>query len=106
MYGKFPAINKLKVAPTGDVPNFVNLKDVISPSGLYDKFSLGSSRGFACVCFTAAINIHLGGEKLISKNVMNEFYHNLSMTNDEMFVKLDPIKRLNKDLKNLLIGEI
>ena len=109
--GRFPAINEPTVVPTGDVPDFVKLKDVISLSKLYDKFSSGSSRGLACVCFLAVLNIHLGGEKLILKNAMSEIYHNLSMQalsklNDEVFLKFDAINCLNKNLNNLLIGKI
>ena len=81
----------------------------MSPSELYDKFSSSSSRGLACVYFLAALNIHLGGEMLTSKNAMSEFYHNLSMqllskSNDEMFLKFDAINCLNEKIKNLLIG--
>ena len=41
--------------------------------------------------FLAVLNIHLGGEKIISKNAMSEFYHNLSMqvlskSNDKIFL--------------------
>ena len=111
MYGRFTAINELTIVPTGDVPDFVKSKDVISPLELYDKFSSGSSRGLACVYFLAALSIHLGGKKLISKNAMSEFYLNLSMQalsnlNDEVFLKFDPINCLNKNLNNLLIGKI
>ena len=42
-------------------------------------FNLENSRGLVCVYFLAVLNIHLGGEKIISKNAMSEFYHNLSM---------------------------
>ena len=81
----------------------------MSPSELYDKFSAGGSRGLACAYFLATLNIHLGGEMLISKNAMSEFYHNLSMqvlskSNDEVFFKFDAINRLNKKINNLLIG--
>ena len=62
-----------------DVPKFVNSNDVISPSELYEKFNLENSRRLVCVYFLAALNIHLRGEKIISKNAMSEFYHNLSM---------------------------
>ena len=42
---------------------------------------------------------------------MSEFYHNLSMqalskSNDEVFLKFNPINCLNKNLNNLLIGKI
>ena len=62
----------------GDVSKFVNSNDVISPSELCEKFNLENSRELVCVHFLAALNIHLGGEKIISKNAMSEFYH-LSM---------------------------
>ena len=78
-FGRFPAINELTVVPTGDVPKFVNSNDVISPSELYEKFNSENSRGLICVYFLAALNIHLRGAKINSKNAMNEFYHNLSM---------------------------
>ena len=42
-------------------------------------FNLENRRGLVCVYFLAVLNIHLGGEKIISKNAMSEFYHNLSM---------------------------
>ena len=111
LYGSFAAINELTVVPTGDVPDFVKSKDVISSLELYDKFSSGSSRGLAYLYFLAALNIHLGGKKLISKNAMSEFYHNLSMqalskSNDEVFFKFDPINCLNKNLNKLMIGKI
>lgn len=52
----------------GNVSDFVKSKNMISPSKLYDDFSSsGSSWGLACIYFLAALNIHLGGEKLISK---------------------------------------
>ena len=88
--GRFPAINELTVIPKGDVPIFVNSNDAISPSELYEKFNLENSRGLVCVYFLAVLNIHLGGEKIIPKNAMSEFYHNVSMqalskSNDEIF---------------------
>ena len=59
-------INELTIVPTKDVPKFVNSNNLISPSVLYEKFNLGNSRGLVCVYFLAALNIHLGGEKIIS----------------------------------------
>ena len=87
--GRFPAINNSTVVPIGDVPKFVSSTDVISPSELYEKFNLENSRGLVCVYFLAVLNIHLGGEKIISKNAMSEFYHlsmqALSKSNDKIF---------------------
>ena len=70
-FGRFPAINKLTVVPTGDAPSFVALSGVISPSELYKRYHLDDTRGLVCVHFLAALNIHLGGDKMISKNAMS-----------------------------------
>ena len=51
----------------GYVPKFVNSNGVISPSELYEKFNSENSKRLVCVYFLAALNIHLGGEKIISK---------------------------------------
>ena len=61
--------------------------------------------------FVAALNIHLGSEKMISKNAMSEFYCNLSMqalskSNDKIFVNFDAINQLNENSNNLMTGEI
>ena len=61
--------------------------------------------------FLVALNIHLGDEKIISKNAMKAFYHNLSMqalskSNAKIFINLDAINWLNKNLNNLMIGKI
>ena len=36
-------------------------------------------RALVCVQFLAALNIHLGGDKTISKDAMSKFLHNLSI---------------------------
>ena len=70
-FGRFPAINKLTVVPTGDAPSFVTSSGVISPSELYKSYNLDDTRGLVCIHFLAALNIHLGGDKMISKNAMS-----------------------------------
>ena len=104
-------INELTVVSTVDVPKFVNSNDFNSPSELHEKFNSENSRGIFCVYFLVALNIHLGDEKIISKNAMSEFYHNLSMqalskSNGKIFINLDTINLLNKNLNNLMIGKI
>ena len=86
------------------------MSDVILPSELYKRFNSGNSRGLVCVHFLAALNIHLGGDKLISKNAMSELFHNLSMQALSKFdativIKFDAINALNKILNNLLTAE-
>ena len=67
----FPAINKLTIVPIGDVPSFVQLSNVILPSELYKRFKLGNTRGLVYVHFLAALNVHLGSDKMISKSAMS-----------------------------------
>ena len=50
-FGRLPEINKLTVVPTGDMPSFVRSSDVISPSELDKKLSLGNARRLVCVHF-------------------------------------------------------
>ena len=66
-------INELTVAQTGDVPKFVNSNDVISPSKLYEKFISENSKGLVCTYFLAVLYIHLGDEKITSKNAVSKF---------------------------------
>ena len=70
-FGKFPAINELIIVPTGDVSSFVKSIDVISPFELYKRFNSGDTRKLVCIHFLAALNVHLGDDKMISKNAMN-----------------------------------
>ena len=65
--------NELTVAQMVDVPKFVNSNHVISPSKLYKKFNSENSRGLVCTYFLAVLHIHLGGEKVTSKNAVSEF---------------------------------
>ena len=79
-------------------------------SELYKKFSSGNARGLVCVHFLVALNVHLGGDKMVSKNAMNEFFHNLSMqalskSDDAILMKFDAINKLNKSLNDLLTDE-
>ena len=109
-FGRFSAINKLKVVPTGDVPSFVWSSDVISPSELYKRYNLGYTRELVCVHFLAALNVYLGGDKMISKNAVSEFFHNLSMqalskSDSAIVIKFDAINRLNKSLNDFLTAE-
>ena len=106
-FGRLPAINELTIVPTGNVPSFVQSSDVIPPSQLYKRFKSGNTRVLVCVNFLAALNVHLGGDKVISKNAMSEFFYNLSMqalskSDDTIVIKIDALNRLNKCFNNSL----
>ena len=109
-FGRFPANNELTIVPKGDVPSFVRWNDVILPSELYKKFSLDNARALVCGHFLATLNVHLGGDKITSKEAMSEFFHNLSMqalskSDDVILIKFDDINKLKKNLNDLLTAE-
>ena len=98
-FARFPAINELIYVPTGDGPSFVKLIDIISPSELCKRFNSGDARGLVYVHFLASLNVHLGGDEMISKNAMSEFFHNLSVqalskSGDTIVIKFDAINKL------------
>ena len=106
--GRFPGNHiDLMIVPAGVKPSFVKTRDEISPSEINEKFQLSSSYGLAAVQFIAALNIYFGGDKKLSKNVMNEFFHNMSLQalttdNDNVEIEFDAIIQLNKNLKTLI----
>ena len=107
---KFTGINNVAVVPTGVVPPFIKASDILSPFDLYLNFSSTEAHGLVCVQFLKALNVHLGGEKNISKNAMSEFFHNLSMqafnqSDDRIEIKFGTVNRLNKNINNLLTTE-
>ena len=94
----------------GNVPSFAKSIGVISPSELYKRFNSVDTRGLVCVHFLAALNVHLGGDKMISNNAKSEFFHKLSMqalskSGNTIVNKFDVINRLNKSLNNSLMTE-
>ena len=63
------------------------------------------------VHFLAALNIYFGGNRALSKDVMSEFLHNLSMqtlsiSDDSIVLKFDVIKKLNNNINNLINSKI
>ena len=64
-------------------------------------------RGLVSVLFLAAVFIYFGWNRALSKNVMSEFFHNLSMqalsiSDDSIVLKFDALKRLNKYINDLI----
>ena len=109
-FGGFLAVDTLAIVPTGVVPLFVKTNDILTPLDLYENFTSTDAHGLVCVQFLAALNVFLGGDKIISKNAMSEFFHNLSVQalgkmGDRVKLKLDAINDLNKNINNLLITE-
>ena len=105
--GRFPGSNNLAVIPSGIIPAFVKTKDVISPSDLYETFKDSNAYGLVLTQFLAALNIYFNSDKLLLKNVMTEFLHNLSLQalnrdDDRVQLKFVLIIPLNRTLKVLI----
>ena len=106
--GRFPGnYVDLMVVPPGVKPSFVKSYDQISPVETYEKFKGGPSHGIAAVQFLAALHSFFGGDKERSRNVMSEFFSNLSLqalTVDDNSTEIgfDEIIELNRNLKSLI----
>ena len=106
--GRFPGNHfDLMVVPPGIKPSFVKTRDEISPSEINEKFQSGPSYGLAAVQFIAALNVYFGGDKELSRNVMSEFFRNMSLQaltidDDSIEIGFDEIIELNKNLKSLI----
>ena len=108
-FDRFPAVEKLAVIPRGSIPSFVRTDDILSQFELYKFFNHTDAHGLVCVEYLAALNSHLGGEKNISKNVLSEFFQNLSLQalnelDETISIKFDAINELNQSINNLLNG--
>ena len=109
-FGRFPGVEKLAI-PCRSISSFVKTDDILSPFELYEFFNHIDAHGLVCVHFLAALNSHLGGYKNISKNVMIEFFQNLSLQalnelDETTNIKFDAINELSKSINNLLMDEV
>ena len=101
--GRFPGNDNLAII----IPAFVKTKDVVSPSDLYETFKDSNAYGLVSTQFLAALNIYFNSDKLLSKNVITEFLHNLSLQalnrdDDRVQLKFGSIIALNRKLKALI----
>ena len=104
--GRFPGDQNLAVIPQGDTPSFIDTVDIISPNKLYKKFGTTDEHGLVSVQFLASFNRYLGGSIDISKELMTECFHNLSMqtlsiSNHEVIVRFNAIFTMVKNIVHL-----
>ena len=77
--GRFPASSKFATVLQGEVPNFINNSDTISPGDLYDRFRASDARELVWVQMLGSLHMYLGGSPSLSQWTMTEFCDNLSM---------------------------
>ena len=105
--GRFPGSYNLLNVPPGENPSFIQKHDRLSPFDINEKFKNSSSYGLASVQFLSALNIFFGGDQNISRNVMSEYLHNLSLQaltidDDKYEIQFYEIEELNRNLKMLM----
>ena len=105
--GRFPGSLELIRLPTPIMLSFIRSTDWISPRSLYETYVGRDMQGVTSVQFLAAFHRFLGGNVVLSKNAMNEFFHNLSWQaltndNDSVKIKFDAIADLVKSINFLL----
>ena len=72
--GRLPGLQKSIMLPQANIPNFVKKETPLSPIDLYQKFKATDAKALTSIQAIAALNIHLGGDRNISKKALTEFY--------------------------------
>ena len=78
---------------------FVKTQTPLLPIYLYQNFKATDARALVSIQALAALNIHLGGDKTISKNALSEFLHNLSFQalskeTDDIYLNFNNVSEL------------
>ena len=95
------------MVPQAETSKFVKTYMPLSPTDLYNKFKGTDAKGLVSIQALAALNLHLGSNKIISKNALTEFLHNLtfqalSKENDDTYLSFDNIGLLVLDILECL----
>ena len=80
--------------PQADIPDFVKTETPLSPIDLYKKFKATEAKVLASIQALVALNIHLGGDRDVSKKALTEFLRNLtfqalSKENDDILLSFE-----------------
>ena len=97
--GRFPGSQELIMVPQAQIPPFIKAQTPLSPIELYQNFKATDARALVSIQALAALNIHLGGDKTISKNALSEFLHNLSFQalskeTDDIYLNFNNVSEL------------
>ena len=100
--GRFPGSQKLIMLPQADIPDFVKIETPLSLIDLYKKFKAIGAKAVASIQAIAALNIHLGGDRDVSKKALTEFLCNLTCQtlnkeNDDILLSFEHVGNLFLD---------
>ena len=89
--------------PQGNIPDFVKTETPLSPIDLYKKFKATEAKVLASIQAIVALNIHLGGDRDVSKKALTEFLRNLtfqalSKENDDILLSFEHVGNLFLDI--------
>ena len=89
--------------PQADIPNFVKTETPLSLIDLYQKFKATDAKVLTSVQAIAALNMHLGGDRDISKKALTEFLRNLtfealSKENGDILLSFEHVGNLFLDI--------
>ena len=101
--GRFLGSQESIMVPQVQIPSFVKTETPLSPIDLYQKFKAADARALVSIQALAALIIHLGGDKTISKNALSESLHNLlfqalSKGNGNIYLNFDNVGELIIDI--------
>ena len=91
------------MVPQTQIPSFVKTETPLSPVDLYQNFKVTDARALVSIQALAALNLHFGGDKTISKNALSDFLHNmsfqaLSKENDNIYLNFGNVGELIIDI--------
>ena len=83
--------------------DFIKTETLLQPVDLYKKFKATDAKALASVQTIDALNIHLGGDRDISKKALTEFLRNLtfqalSKENDDILLSFEHVGNLFLDI--------
>ena len=94
--GRFPGPQKLIILPQINIPDFVKTETSID---LHKKFKATDAKVLASIEAIAALNIHLGGDRVISKKALTELtFQDLSKENDDILLSFEHVGNLFLDI--------
>ena len=98
-HGRFPGSQELIMLPQTGIRSFVNSNTTLSARDFYENFKATDAKALVSIQALAALNIHYGGNRQISKDALSEFLHNLtfqafSKENDDILMQFDNIGNL------------
>ena len=106
-HGRFLGSQKLAVLPQVEIPSFIKTEIPLSPVDLQKKIAGTNAKELVSFQELAALNIHLGGDKDVSKKALTEYLCNLTFQalgkeNDNILMSFDSLNDLAYDINERL----